>query len=535
MDNNFEIIAKFNYDDKNFIITMVNNKTIVYSFYDENNRLHMTLPDKYYEICNLVYNSLFINKNTSVFIKTQNINNNLYNIFFDTKSKNYFWTQSNGTPNLDDNRLLNLRYNNMPLVLYKDNKERNSENPLYYNKMMELHKKFIVVLIATHLSLATLVNCSVLGKDQNISENSSSTQSTVNYTYQQEYNYNEIKRAIDVNPHLSDEEKQLLYNMKFVFDENNQYMNLDMVIERLRTLETEYSSNFDEKWNGCYHSNKNLVQIKADSFEEADISVIVHEFLHVLQSPSSGYTVELSNELCTQEVLRRLEKEQLLGDHHIKYLNGTDSSYDRHLYLYQVLAETIPNEAIRNYQFSCDKNILASALGKIDPESSKNEKGRAYQLIENFNDMKEDYDKYAESNNFSNSEILPSEKDCQDKLNYYYKKQKGIDIAQDVNCFFLAERSGIYIDEKSRLPLFGFLDKLDPDFASSLPITWAQANVIPKTYFSDDIKYLTLECSCIENDKLVKKHFEFTDEIVKKCNDFLIEEHAKTKNDEFEL
>lgn len=535
MNNNFEIIAKFNYDDKNFIITMVNNKTIVYSFYDENNRLHMTLPDNYYEICDLVYNSLLINKNTSVFIKTQSINNVLYNIFFDTKSKNYFWTQNNEIYNQDNNRILNLRYNNMPLIFYKDNKEDNSKNPLYYNKMIELHKKFILVLIATHLSLATLVNCSVLGRTQNVPENSSSTQSTVNYTYQQEYNYSEIKRAIDANPHLSDEEKQLLHNMKFVFDENNQYMNLDMVIERLRTLETQYSSEFKENWNGCYFSNKNLVKIKADSFKEADISVVVHEFLHVLQPPSAGYTVELSNELCTQEVLRRLEKEELLGDHHIKYINGTNSSYDRHLYLYQILAETIPNEAIRNYQFSCDKNVLAKALDKIDPKSSNDEKGRSYQLIENFNELKKDFDEYSKSDNFKD-DVLDSEKNCQERLNYYYKKQKGIDLNEDMNCVLLARNSCVEImNAELKVSLLEFLAELNPDFSSSSLIEISRAHILPKTYFSDDNKYLTLERSCFENNELVKKHFELTDDVVEKCNDFLRKEHNKSKNNEMEI
>ena len=65
MNNNFKIIAKFNYDDKNFIITMVNDKHIVYSFYDENNRLHMTLPDKYYEICN--FDTMVVPSNAPLF------------------------------------------------------------------------------------------------------------------------------------------------------------------------------------------------------------------------------------------------------------------------------------------------------------------------------------------------------------------------------------------------------------------------------------------------------------------------------------
>ena len=48
-----------------------------------------------------------------------------------------------------------------------------------------------------------------------------------------EYNWELIRATIEKNPNLTDEEKNFIYELQFIFDEYHQYMDLDMVVSRL--------------------------------------------------------------------------------------------------------------------------------------------------------------------------------------------------------------------------------------------------------------------------------------------------------------
>lgn len=50
-----------------------------------------------------------------------------------------------------------------------------------------------------------------------------------NQDERKEYNFEDIKKAIKNNPKLTEEEKKFLYKLEFVFDEDNQYRDLDMI------------------------------------------------------------------------------------------------------------------------------------------------------------------------------------------------------------------------------------------------------------------------------------------------------------------
>ena len=50
-----------------------------------------------------------------------------------------------------------------------------------------------------------------------------------NQDERKEYNYEDIKKVIKNNPKLTEEEKKFLYKLELVFDEDNQYRNLDMI------------------------------------------------------------------------------------------------------------------------------------------------------------------------------------------------------------------------------------------------------------------------------------------------------------------
>lgn len=540
MNNSFTAIAKFNYDNKKFQITMVNNKNIIFSYYDEENKLHLNLSNEYYNIINAVYNSLLINKETSVYIKTTQINNTLYDIFYDTKSCNYFWTSNKEINNTDDNVILNSRYNDIPLVYYNDDKLKRDKKSDYYNKILNLNRTMLLVSVAANLSLLALTNCSVHGNTpKNEIESSSYIQEDNNYeSTKREYNYEEIRQAIESNKDLSDDEKELIYNMKFLFDENNEYMDLDLIIERLKTLKFEYCDELKDKFEndlkGCYSLKDNLIKIKAINFEKAETDTLVHEILHVFQSPGfNDYTIEFSNEVCTNEVIQRLNNDGLLGKHYIQYKTYSSSGYTTNIYLYYILADMLPADVIREYQFSCNKNLLANELVKLDNEPTQESKERAYQLIESFNDIKKarekhDYNKLEQARN-----------NCEEKLNYYYNKQNGMNIDENANFILIAKfYSRIILDGDSVVPLFNYLCEMNPELMNEIDITLAEAAVTPKTYFSENNKYLSIDTSNFKyidgENKLVEKHFEITDDIVERCKVFLINEHKERDSDEIE-
>ena len=136
----------------------------------------------------------------------------------------------------------------------------------------------------------------------------------------EKFDYGKIQKAIEDNQNLSNGEKEIINKLKFVFDENYEYMDLDLIIKRLSDLKIEYieEENENSQVTAAYYINKNVIQIyKATDLENADLTDLVHEILHVFQASNTNrLTLELSNELTTREVLRRLNEEGLIEENY---------------------------------------------------------------------------------------------------------------------------------------------------------------------------------------------------------------------------
>ena len=141
----------------------------------------------------------------------------------------------------------------------------------------------------------------------------------------EKFDYGKIQKAIEDNQNLSNGEKEIINKLKFVFDENYEYMDLDLIIKRLSDLKIEYieEENENSQVTAAYYINKNVIQIyKATDLENADLTDLVHEILHVFQASNTNrLTLELSNELTTREVLRRLNEEGLIEENY-QFLNS---------------------------------------------------------------------------------------------------------------------------------------------------------------------------------------------------------------------
>lgn len=456
------LVAYLEYQKSKYYIYLLKNNRILFLKSNKYNKFTSNLSKKETDILTKIYKSLHINKDKSTYIKDIEISNNKYNLYFDPSNHNYFWTPINGKYNDIDNKYLNFKYNNEPVIQYQETENNNKfiySN--FYTKFIKLGKKLLPILVSASLSLTLLTNTQIV-KPEIINEPTQSIVETVETeTISLEdieieepsidYNYEEIAEAINNNQNIGQSEKDFLSKLKFIFDENYQYMDLVMVKAKLQTLKIRYGVNLQSA-NASYNLLKNEICIEAESFDSTNKATFLHEFLHSLQSSGNPFIGELSTEFFTIESMIRMYKEGIvekefflsqyakgelekgtlkLNDENawLEYLinNGRFSSgYQGYVNAYIILADLLPEEALRNYQFNPKQiEILSNALVEID-KNTTNKETSAYQLIDSINSLRE----YSQENNTYNySRDLST---CYEMLNYYFTQTKNISIEQDI-------------------------------------------------------------------------------------------------------
>lgn len=456
------LVAYLEYQKSKYYIYLLKNNRILFLKSNKYNKFTSNLSQKETDILTKIYKSLHINKDKSTYIKDIEISNNKYNLYFDPSNHNYFWTPINGKYNDIDNKYLNFKYNNEPVIQYQETENNNKfiySN--FYTKFIKLGKKLLPILVSASLSLTLLTNTQIV-KPEIINEPTQSIVETVETeTISLEdieieepsidYNYEEIAEAINNNQNIGQSEKDFLSKLKFIFDENYQYMDLVMVKAKLQTLKIRYGVNLQSA-NASYNLLKNEICIEAESFDSTNKATFLHEFLHSLQSSGNPFIGELSTEFFTIESMIRMYKEGIvekefflsqyakgelekgtlkLNDENawLEYLinNGRFSSgYQGYVNAYIILADLLPEEALRNYQFNPKQiEILSNALVEID-KNTTNKETSAYQLIDSINSLRE----YSQENNTYNySRDLST---CYEMLNYYFTQTKNISIEQDI-------------------------------------------------------------------------------------------------------
>lgn len=241
--------------------------------------------------------------------------------------------------------------------------------------------------------------------------------------------------------------------MKFVFDEYHQYMNLELVKERLQKLKIVYnkeSNEEDESIAGTFNRETSEINMYGvESEEELEkklfkIETLYHELFHLLQDEKDySYLTELSNEAFTRETIRRMVKYGLLDEELIKRPYGYEFGvgYDRHMYLFYNLAEMLPRETLCILQFRKDENSAVKALMEIDKNDLKSmEQLRANCLVELLGNL--EFDKKAKYR------YVNEEKNILDLLNYYYKEKNGIQIGADLPSALINMNEYVNVDDE---------------------------------------------------------------------------------------
>lgn len=516
-----QIIARFNYENKIFCISLSKDRKIKYSYLDDKGETYFDLKKDEIELVTDVFKMLLVDEKNSSYVRDEKINNNAYQIFYDPKTKNYFWKSNTGELDVKDNIFFNMKYNNMPSVVYsyKDNfdlwKRIESDLGKEYRKEVfdRKRKKFVSILVNAGLSLTFITSIAIMINGYNFGINSineikpetsivevAETQYTTpaiieatdeeieSIKEENNYSWEKIKQAIESNPNLSGEEKAFLYKLQFVFDENHQYMNLDMVIARLETLEIKYIAGYDKESNGSkglYNSNDNKIKYYyVNSFKEVNINVFLHEFFHVLQGSSSRFLKELSNEVFTREVIRRLHTMGELDEFNIMIktdeVYNYGDGYDDYIFIYYYLAELFSQEDLQRYQFECDENYLISSL-----EITKDTNLVWWDLIDTIDILNP---KYGYGSYFI---LLTQKEEIKEKFSKFYQLN-GMSLNENANCFANDLSFSTRFSSSDGEFLLASLEK--SHYMEYDDIMMFHTNIQMKTYFSNTFPETTIHC-----------------------------------------
>jgi len=526
---NGQFIAKFNHNDKVFEFILFNNRLYCIC-YDKEGKLISDLNEDEKNVVTSVVQSLIVDEKRSHYVRDDKVGENKYKIYIDPLTRNYFWKPLNGKDNPTDNIYLNLKYNNEPDVIYlkKINELSESEldkklEKLYFSDFREmlnnnwitkerLYKKQRMLETGRKDMMKTIIKSSIVNllilstistmvyihlpqitelNNKNISNNNIVIESTTNkestalaYVLEipeineqndikQLYSWERIKNAINNNPYLTTKEKEFLYELKFVFDENHQYMDLELITYRLENLRIIYNKNLYEKnssYGGLYRTKNNEIEIfKTDSFDDVNIHIFLHEFFHVLQAPNSNHlTKELSNDLFTMEIVKRLHANDIFEKHGIRKISCT-SIYQYWMNIWYNVIELLPQEDICKFQFQAEEEILYR--GMCVDSSNIRQYNRACELIDIINNSENEF-----SFNHLPTEVIDL---IAEKTNYFYEirgKNMESNIFNQLNSQNLLSNSNMQ-------PILNFIGK--DDYIEYSDCMLAITKIQHKTYFSN--------------------------------------------------
>lgn len=515
MKYSYRLIAKFNYNNMLYLIILVNKNKLIYAIYKDK-KLNIKISKQDLYIFNLVYKSLKIDTDKSISLGIKEIEGKSFDIFYDKKLCLHYWYEvkfnKKYESNFKDNCKLNFRYNNIPTVYYNNVKNNgkgdNEDKNRFINRIVKFGKKVLFVSVIAGLSFTTLANCSIANEigtnaPEYNNQNSSLKLYTSEIMNQRKYKFDDIKKAIKTNPNLTASEKEFINKLKFVFDENHEYMDLDLIINRLSTLHIEYIKEMNDNVQivAQYNIKENkIILYNTENFEDVELSYFVHEVFHVFQSYAiNRLSLELTNELTTREVLRRMNEMGFIEDNK-QFLNSLEkysnygNGYEPCMRAEYLLANILPKEVIQAYQFGCTDDILVNALLEIDGKKSSSESNeqmeqRAYKLLDCIDDLMEIDENGNTYIDYTNEKY----KKIYNQIDYYYKKKNGINMEESLKSdIFKYDFKYICIDygtseESIKAGEKTLLDEI-PDEMYNIEYKVAYdfyKYVLPKTYLSD--------------------------------------------------
>lgn len=566
MKKMYEPVVVFEYESTKYCIVIINGFINFFKYID--NKLSGALSEKDIKLLLSVHKALTINKNNSIPIKNEYIDNKQFQIWYDTISTLYFWYEIKNGELCDAqdkyNTILNSKYNHTSMYAVKremfdveayeaakekakkekekvgldsieieifdweayEKKQQEEERKAQKEAAKKIRRKikigttFVCATIIASLSfvkysdakLAVQLRQAMSNHQVSMYAQDSTLEESIEQIRKQPYDYNDIQKAIDKNEFMTDDEKNFLTSLKFYLDENHEYIDTDVVQSRFSKLKFEYREEpSDPTIMGEYSPIENTIYLyRGTKLSDIDIRVATHEVLHVLQcSYTRRFSLELSNEIATRELLRQMAERNLIQDTSIfendyKYNSEYGVGYDPCLPVQYTLYELLSPEQIKQYQFYPDERIIINALEQIELKGESVEynsfeeqscRARAISLLNAIDDL------YVLNENDVRVMQCSDEKfnRIYGMLDQYYIEKNGYPMEQsiyaDIMNIDVHNIGSVPIPSEKLTVLYYTFSALAGDENNGDISKYLQSNfgkkvyVLPKTYFSNDHKY----------------------------------------------
>ena len=389
-----KIVGKFKVNDVLYGIGIKDNKYYVGRIKD--NKLYTYLSEDEKRLVDYILGAITPSDNM-IKVAPVVVNDNKYDVFY-SLVKNLFMFSP--LPIVNDLRYLNSIFNNQEGSVY--NKEIGSSIKNYFKRLIKVGKKTVVLLLSSAfmLSSAQVVKADVDLNDVDDSKlinivdtnrafdiSSDLLDNDAVYSVDSDYQHIEIQSlekaindALAKNTSLSEEEKDFIRQNTDILLDNQNFVDLDLVLERLSSMQIVYipESKISDvrklEVAGEYNYIDNQIYIyKCSSFVDTDINVIGHELFHSFQylDNYNPFFIEGLNSIMEDEYFGKCgayEDQQSLckflglvvGTDVLKTLNFTYSDG----YLMSVLNEIIPD-----YDFNCQFIALSRQLMNVSARS----------------------------------------------------------------------------------------------------------------------------------------------------------------------
>lgn len=341
------------------------------------------------------------------------------------------------------------------------------------------------------------------------------------------YSYKDIVQAIDVNPHIQNQDKQFISNsLKKEIEENIKYIDMNELIKKFETLKVSYLKKY--KYNkkageyellnpkitsmnimGNYSTLMNKINLyegkernifsKDYEKEVFDISLVnkevyFHELNHVMTKKtlstrmnSLAQSIESkemdktdknffgnianSIQVINKNTFSEMINELFTREYFDEYLQENEQkepykSYEEYMVYAYALAEILPEETLRAYKFNDNESILISGLLEID-----NNMEEVYKLISSINSVILSEDKLDDNNKQYYKKI-------HDGYAYFYEKKYNKKMSEDMELLLYFYWTPIQTnEEENRVRAFLGMKSYDEIL-----------NIIPKGYVSESYK-----------------------------------------------
>lgn len=434
-----EIIIRFNYQNKEFVVFVENNQ--INFGYQENNQIYTNLTKEEQNLIGAVYSSLTINKETSIDCGIFKIRNKQINIFYDLTSKLYFFYEKINNelkiPSKEDLIMLNTYYNNQNEFLKSKDKSVEKVESYYekeFNKKMvrrsiKINSVWIAVIISSLLAFQNLpqlgygtyylMNKSFIEKERHIDE----------------YSYDKLKEIIQENDKLSEEEKSFILNIEEMLEENKQFIESESLYDNLKNLDIIYHKESHDNASGTYsYDTENINLYEQPNFFEADKKVLLHELNHAIYNSAvasidfkyshekADYLMEAINELYTIEYYEKM-LDMNLGE-------KSFLAYETQMQVLYPLCEILDIETIKKFQYDRRMSYIIEDLLSIDNDIKK-----AGELITAINSM-ELYEDNLRNSDSENIAVAMEEREQNNSkiynlIKHYYEKKYNRDMTED--------------------------------------------------------------------------------------------------------